>query len=94
MDDELASAMATKHILTSAIKFLPPMLTSVHSRASISLLKDLLNIPYSTSYKYWLVKVELCKLLSHLPYMALYHIVPDQPIQGYNFKMAQKIEMF
>ena len=81
LDDELASAMATKHILSSALKFLPPMLKSIHSRRSISLLKDLLSIPYSSSYKYWLVKVELCKLLANLPYMAIHHIVPDQALQ-------------
>ena len=53
------------------------------SRFSISLLKDLLNIPNSGAYKYWLVKVELCKILGQLPYMALEYIVPQQPLQSF-----------
>ena len=53
-----------------------------NSRFSISLLKDLLNIPNSSAYKYWLVKVELCKILSQLPYIAMEYIVPQQPLQA------------
>ena len=81
LGDELVSAITIKHILTSALTFLPSLLNSIHSRCSISLLKDLLNIPNSSAYKYWLVKCELCKILGNLPYMALYHVVPGQPLQ-------------
>jgi hypothetical protein len=82
LGDELVSAITTKHILTGALTFLPSFLGSIHSRFSISLLKDLLNIPNSSAYKYWLVKVELCKILGQLPYIAMQYIVPQQPLQA------------
>ena len=69
--DELVSALTIKHILASAGLFLPRLLCSVHSRHCIGLLKDLLNIPNASAYKYWLVKTELCKILGHLDHYLL-----------------------
>ena len=60
----------------------PTQMFFENSRFSISLLKDLLNIPNSSAYKYWLVKVELCKILGQLPYIAMQYIVPQQPLQA------------
>ena len=54
---------------------------SIHGRHCINLLKDVLNIPMSTAYKYWLVKVELSKLITNIPFTTLHYIIPAQRLQ-------------
>ena len=54
---------------------------SIHGRHCINLLKDVLNIPMSTAYKYWLVKVELSKLIRNIPFTTLHYIIPAQRLQ-------------
>ena len=81
LSDELTSAITVKHVITSVIQFLPSYLKSVHGRTGVELFKDVLNIPSSMAYKYWLVKAELSKLISAIPFTTLNYLVPSQSLQ-------------
>lgn len=81
LTDELISAITVKHVITTVTKILPSFLKSVHGRSAVNLLKEILNIPSSTAYKYWLVKAELCKLIGTIPFTTLNYIIPAQHLQ-------------
>ncbi len=79
--DEMVSAITVKNLISGVINFIKIFMESVHSRDVIPLLKDLLQLRYSSSYNYWLVKCELCKLISEIPFTTLYHILAHNQIQ-------------
>ena len=87
MLDEETSAITIRHLLASTKGFIRLLLESVSNRLVIPLVNAILSLSESEKgTKYWLVKIELCKVIEQISFLALKHLTVKPSLQRQLFE--------
>lgn len=72
------SHITLKHTIHALGYFLPKLFQSLSGKLALSLLEEIHSLAHSN---YWLVRVEICELISCVPFTPLFHLSTDCRLQ-------------